>query len=194
VLPNARRVFLIVRGPAPSCAVAGYIPVRGRRGANTVYFAGRVHGRRLEPGVYLVSLSPNRRLDAGAPTDYVRVVSQRRSVPLPEQAQKPSCSDVAGASTTDAIERAVLAGALPKASTSSRPTARVAGAAVEQPTGGENDDGAAGLLPDSGVLGTATDDADEGPFLAIAILGIIAALLLAMFALVTRFLRGSWNP
>ena len=192
LLPKADRLFVIVRGPAPSCGIAGYIPVRGHKGANTVFFAGRVHGRRLEPGVYLLSLSTNRRLDPAAATAYVRVVSRRRSVPLPEQAQKPSCSDVAGASTSDAIERTVLAGAVAKTS-KPRPTASLAGTAAGSPSGDENDDGASGL-PDSGVLGAATDVADEQPFVAIAVLTIVGALLLTMLVLVTRFLRGTWNP
>jgi outer membrane biosynthesis protein TonB len=194
-LPKADRVFLIVRGPAPSCRVAGYIPVRGRKGANTVVFAGRVHGHRLEPGIYLISLSPSRRLAPGAATEYVRVVSPRRSLPLPEQARKPSCNE-AGAFAADPTARILLAEALPQAATS-RPTAKVAGAAVESPTVGkvgENDDGASGLLPDSGVLGAATGDAGEGPFLTIAVLTLVAALLLTMLALVARFLRGTWNP
>jgi hypothetical protein len=168
--------------------------VRGRKGANTVFFSGRVHGRRLEPGVYLLSLSTNRHLDPRAATEYVRVVSRRRSVPLPEHAQKPSCSDVAGASTSDTIERAVLAEAGSKTSKSKpRPTAGLADAAAASPTGDENSDGASGL-PESGVLGAATDDADEQPFVAIAVLTIVGALLLTMLVLVTRFLRGSWNP
>ena len=192
LLPKADRLFVIVRGPAPSCGIAGYIPVRGHKGANTVFFAGRVHGRRLEPGVYLLSLSTNRRLDPAAATEYVRVVSRRRSVPLPERTPKPSCSDVAGASTSDAIERTVLAGAEAKTS-KPRPTASLAGTAAGSPSGDENDDGASGL-PDSGVLGAATDVADEQPFVAIAVLTIVGALLLTMLVLVTRFLRGSWNP
>ena len=192
VLPKADRLFVIVRGPAPSCRIAGYIPVRGHKGANTVFFAGRVHGRRLEPGVYLLSLSTNRRLDPAAATEYVRVVSRRRSVPLPERTPKASCSDVAGASTSDAIERTVLAGAEAKTS-KPRPTASLAGTAAGSPSGDENDDGASGL-PDSGVLGAATDVADEQPFVAIAVLTIVGALLLTMLVLVTRFLRGSWNP
>ncbi len=192
VLPKADRLFVIVRGPAPSCRIAGYIPVRGHKGANTVFFAGRVHGRRLEPGVYLLSLSTNRRLDPAAATEYVRVVSRRRSVPLPERTPKPSCSDVAGASTSDAIERTVLAGAVAKTS-KPRPTASLAGTAAGSPSGDENDDGASGL-PESGVLGAATDVADEQPFVAIAVLTIVGALLLTMLVLVTRFLRGSWNP
>ena len=36
--------------------------------------------------------------------------------------------------------------------------------------------------------------ADEHPFLAAAVLTLVAGLLIAMLALVTRFLRGSWNP
>lgn len=192
VLPKADRLFVIVRGPAPSCRIAGYIPVRGRRGANTVFFAGRVHGRRLEPGVYLLSLSTNRRLDPSGATEYVRVVSRRRSVPLPGRTPKASCSDVAGASTSDAIERTVLAGAVAKTSRP-RPSASLAGTAAGSPSGNENDDGASGL-PESGVLGAATGDASERPFVAIAVLTIVGALLLTMLVLVTRFLRGSWNP
>ena len=44
------------------------------------------------------------------------------------------------------------------------------------------------------MLGAATDVADEQPFVAIAVLTIVGALLLTMLVLVTRFLRGSWNP
>jgi len=187
LLPKAERKFLIVQGPAPSCRVAGYIPVRGRKGVNTVYFAGRVHGRRLEPGVYLISVSPNRKLVRGAAKEYVRVVSPRRSLPLPDEAPKPSCS-AAAALASEQPSRTVLAGAAPD-----EPTAHVAGVATPAPTGEENDDGAAGL-PEAGVLGVSTSDADEKPFLAIAVLTLVAGLLLAMLALVTRFLRGSWNP
>jgi hypothetical protein len=192
VLPKDGRRFLIVRGPAPSCRIAGYIPFRGRKGANAVYFAGRVHGRRLDPGIYLISLSSTRRFSPGAATEYVRVVSPRRSVPLPDQARKPACTNAAGLAT-DETGRSILAETLPNERTS-RPTAGVAGVAVQGPTGDENDDGASGLLPDSGVLGAATGDADEKPFLAIAVVTIVAALLLSMLALVTRFLRGTWNP
>jgi hypothetical protein len=195
VLPKARRLFLIVRGPAPSCRIAGYIPVRGHKGANTVFFAGRVHGHRLARGVYLISLSSNRRLAPAAATEFVRVVSPRRSLPLPDQARKPTCNVAAGAAV-DSTPGILLAEALPKTPTSpkTRPTARLAGAAVESPTGDENDDGASGLPPQPDVLGAAASDAEERPFLAIAVLTIVGALLLAMLALVTRFLRGSWNP
>ncbi len=191
LLPKADRLFLIVRGPAPSCRIAGFIPVRGRKGVNTVFFSGRVHGRRLEPGVYVISLSTNRRLDPAAATEYVRVVSRRSSVPLPDRARKPTC-DAAAAAASSSGPPIVLAEGLPK-TPKPRPTASLAGAAAASPTGDENDDGASDL-PESGVLGAATGDADEGPFVAIAVLTIVGALLLAMLVLVTRFLRGSWNP
>ena len=193
LLPKADRLFVIVRGPAPSCRIAGYIPVRGRKGANTVFFSGRVHGRRLEPGVYLLSLSTNRRLDPAAATEYVRVVSRRRSVPLPERTPKPSCSDVAGASTSDAIERTVLAEAVREdveAATHRKPRRR----------GGRKPDGRRERrrrLGPSGFGRARRSDvrcADEQPFVAIAVLTIVGALLLTMLVLVTRFLRGSWNP
>ena len=191
-LPKAERIFVIVRGPAPSCEIAGYIPVRGRKGSNKVAFAGRVHGRRLDPGVYLLSLSPNRRLVPGAATEYVRVVSPRRSLPVPDSARKPTCTD-ASVSATDTTTSTLLAGAQPPRT---EPTVRPAPAKTPRARDGDEDDDqeAAGFIPDAGVLGVATGDGAAQPFVAIAVLTLIGALLLAMFALVTRFLRGSWNP
>ena len=191
VLPKADRIFLIVRGPAPSCEIAGYIPVRGRKGTNRVYFAGRVHGRRLDPGVYLISLSPNRRLVPGAPTEYVRVVSKRRAQPLPDSARKPSCraATTLAAATTDGIAVAEAAPSPPSPAARPGPARPAA-----QVSGDEEDEGAAGLVPEAGVLGAATGESDEEPFVAVAVLSLVAALLIAMVVLVGRFLRGSWNP
>ena len=157
---------------------AGYIPVRG---ASTVFFAGRVHGRRLGPGIYRISPSPNRRLVYGAPTAFVRVVSPRRSVPVADSAPKPACKTVAPA----AIRKATA-----------RPRARVAGVvASEKPSAEKRDEAAVAALPVAGgVLGEATEEAETELFLAIAMLALVAGLLLAMVALVTKFLRGSWNP
>jgi hypothetical protein len=198
-LPQADRLFLIVRGPAPSCRIAGYIPVRGRKGANRVAFSGRVHGRRLEPGIYLISLSQTRRFTPGAPTEYVRVVSPRRSVPLPDSASKPSCRDAA-LLATDSTARILLAEAVAPPAPSAPPTARPASVqtpatkAAPDRTGDEDDEEASGFVPDAGILGVATGDGAEQPFVAIAVLSLVAVLLLAMLALVTRFFRGSWNP
>ena len=179
--PKAGRAFLVVRGPAPSCRVAGHIPVRGAR---AVFFAGRVHGRRLGPGLYRISPSPSRRFVAGAPTAYVRVVSPRRSVPVAASAPKPACRKAAPAAKP-VVRKATV-----------RSRARVAGVASEKPPPAEKrDEAAAAVLPVAGgVLGEATDEAETEPFLAVAMLALVAGLLLAMVALVTKFLRGSWNP
>ena len=74
------------------------------------------------------------------------------------------------------------------------PTARVARKAAGKPVSDEPENAAADALPVAGVLGEATEVADSEPFLAIAVLALVAGLLLAMVALVAGFLRGSWNP
>ena len=191
---------MIVRGPAPSCRVAGYIPVRGHKGENKVNFSGRVQGRRLEPGIYLISLSPNRSFVPGAATEYVRVLSPRRSVPLPESTRKPSsCGDAGAALPVYTTAWLAFAEAKPQSSAATptvRPTPAQPKTKAAGPTGSKDDEETAGFgfIPDSGVLGAATGDGTGQPFLAVAVLSLVAALLIAMVALVTRFLRGSWNP
>jgi hypothetical protein len=196
-LSRAARLFLIVRGPSPSCRVAGYIPVKGHKGKNTVIFAGRAQGHPLGPGVYLLSLSTTRSFTPGAPSEYVQVVSPRRAVPLPDSASKPACAEVTAAPASFTTTWVSLVRARPQTGTavatsgSKRPTAQIASA--QNDSDGED---AAGLLPslDDGALGGVTSSANEHPLAAIAMLTLIAALLFAMVALVTRFLRGSWNP
>ena len=198
-LPAAGRLFLIVRGPAPSCRVAGVVPLRGRRGANTVYFAGRVHGRRLEPGLYRLSLSTSRRPQPGAPATTVRVVSARRSVPVQRPGLLASCTP-AQAFFDDGTRRFLVAETVGQQR--QRPTASVAGlptVRLQPPKqGGSAADGddelAGGLVPVPGE-----DDGDSAgggieSFAAVLVLLVVASLLFGMVALVTRFLRGSWNP
>jgi hypothetical protein len=152
-----------------------------------------VHGRRLEPGIYLISLSPNRRLLPGAATEYVRVVSPRRSLPLAESARKPSCNEAA-VLAADPTARILLGEAPPPLATVAAAPAPPRPRAQTKPDDEDDGDEASGFMPDAGVLGAATSDAAEQPFVAIAVLTLIAGLLIAMVALVTRFLRGSWNP
>jgi hypothetical protein len=50
---------------SPSCRLAGKYRVRGRKGLNVFRFQGRLHGRRLSPGTYLLighSVRSGRRL------------------------------------------------------------------------------------------------------------------------------------
>jgi hypothetical protein len=49
------RVVFVVRGPAPSCGVAGRFSVRGKRGRNRVGFTGRLGRRTLGPGAYRIT-------------------------------------------------------------------------------------------------------------------------------------------
>jgi hypothetical protein len=53
-------VFFVVRGPAPSCEVAGRFSVRGRRGVNGVRFKGRIGRRTLRPGTYTITARSRR--------------------------------------------------------------------------------------------------------------------------------------
>ena len=53
-----------------------------------------------------------------------------------------------------------------------------------------DDEGVSAAFPDSIATGAGSFE----PLVGIAVLAVVGALLLAMLALVTRFLRGSWNP
>jgi hypothetical protein len=87
VLDRGGRVVFVVFGPAPSCAVAGRFAVLAHRGANSIRFAGRLGGRRLEPGLYKIAPRLHgRALGNGRPALAVRVGSRgaRLLAHLPE--------------------------------------------------------------------------------------------------------------
>jgi len=74
-LSRPGRVLFVVRGPAPSCQVAGRFTVRGERGVNHVRFTGRVGRRELPFGTYRVTARTRR----GRPSRPVLVaVGERR--------------------------------------------------------------------------------------------------------------------
>jgi hypothetical protein len=54
-LTRPGRVLFVVRGPAPSCRVAGRFSLRGERGVNHVRLTGRVGRRELPLGTYRVT-------------------------------------------------------------------------------------------------------------------------------------------
>ena len=202
--PSAQRLFLIVRGPAPSCQIAGVIPYRAHRGVNTVYFAGRVQGRRLEPGIYGLSLSSTREPQPGAPATPVSVVSPRRSIPLQRQGTFASCAagPTTFGATDDSTSSSILLAASGEGQTGS-PTASVAG--VQFPTitlevpkpGGIPDasgEEAGGLLPGSVDGGDVAGNSILGSFATGLVFALLAGLIVGMVVLVSRFLRGNWNP
>ena len=195
MLTKAQRLFLVVRGPVPSCEVAGVIPVRARRGVNKLTFAGRVGGRALRPGKYLLSLSTTREPVATAPSTLVRVVSKRRSVPAKPGAEKPRCK-AAPASTTG-VFYPLLSGVATLSGSTGAETSRADAVSAVPPAKSDLTD----LQED--VLGIATPGARLEPgsaadrlgsLVAILVLTLIGAVLLTTVALVARFLRGSWNP
>lgn len=198
-LPAARRLYLVVRGPYPSCRAVGAIPVRGRAGENTVRFAGRIGSRRLDPGVYVLTLAPTRTAPPGPASEAVRV-SPRRTVPLPER-REPACD----AATAASMRRFLRLLGTPE------PTGgALAAAATALSRRGENETPRAPLLPPSvpevaGEVRLADEpappalaDGDGRSALesvaAIVVLAGVGFLLVTMLTLVTRFLRGSWDP
>lgn len=75
-LSRPGRVLFVVRGPAPSCQVAGRFTVRGDRGANHVRFTGKVGRRELPFGTYRVTAKTR----GGRPSGPVLVaVGERRA-------------------------------------------------------------------------------------------------------------------
>jgi hypothetical protein len=56
VLPRAGRVVLTVNQVSPACVGVGHLSFSGRAGLNRIRFAGVVHGRRLTPGTYRISI------------------------------------------------------------------------------------------------------------------------------------------
>jgi hypothetical protein len=198
-LPEAKRVFLIVRGPSPSCEIVGVIPFRGRKGENAASFAGRVRGRALDRGVYLITISPERRLPANAPTEYVRVASPRRTVPLPEGAREPKCTAPGALATAPARRflanerRAALSPSSARPSVPAaplRPPLSPTTASLDQ---GGRDDGILDGIPLPPAIGTAPDTTGEA-IATILVVAFAGFLLLAMLGLVARFMRGTWNP
>lgn len=195
-LPVAGRLYLVVRGPYPSCRAVGTIPVRGRAGKNTVRFAGRIGSRPLDPGVYVLTLAATRTAPAGPGSEAVRVVSPHRTVPLPER-REPAC---------DAATAASMRRFLRLLDETARTDAALLGAARQ----GRTDTPRAPLLPPSvsEVAGEVTLADEPAPpaladgdgrsalesVAAVLVVAGVGFLLVMMLTLVTRFIRGSWDP
>lgn len=194
MVPKAQRVFLIVRGPAPSCRIVGVVPFRARKGENSLDFAGRVRGRLLERGVYLLTISSTRRLRDGAPTEYARVASPRRTVPLPDNARKPTCSTeqtLAADSTARFLgsEPATTAQAQAGPTAPLRPPLQVG-----RPGTPDESDDPFGPIPSPGEIGTAARESAGEALATITVLIVVGLLFVAMLGFAARFMRGTWNP
>jgi hypothetical protein len=183
------RVFLVIRGPLPSCEVAVQT-VRGRRGTNTLDFRGRVKRRQLRPGVYVLSISRVPRPVAGTPTVVVRVVSKRRVVALKGIVRDAACATATSVDLLRVLRPEAFAGtSFPKPTSPPATPAKASPLATASPTLGDDQDNVLGVaiqrLP---VLG------GGGPIGLLVALLFVALLGASIITLVTRFLRGSWNP
>jgi hypothetical protein len=190
-LSKAQRLFLIVRGPAPSCQVVGVIPVRGHRGVNKLTFAGRAEGRNLRPGSYILSLSTVRQPLPNAPATLVQVVSKRRSIPARPGAERPTCTDAQAAAPLFRLLRHEGKAAGPTAA----PTGRKGGLVTSlPPANSDQQHDVLGVATPSGGFdsGSSTDILQS--LITIAVLTLVGAILLTTVGLVTRFFRGTWNP
>jgi hypothetical protein len=182
-------MFVVVRGPLPSCRVVGTMPLRARAGRNTFDFRGRVRNHALEPGDYLVTISPVRRPRPDDPVTAVRVVSQRRSVPLDVSVAKTACTE-RPLSRFVALVTGAEAGSPPGGFGADR--MRGSTFLPPLPPGGDDEPQPLGAAPFSPLPGGDTELFDS--FAAFAVLAIVGALLGLLVTLVARFLAGDWNP
>ena len=183
----AGRVFVVVRGPLPSCRVLGSVPLRARSGANTFDFAGRLRGETLPPGDYLVNVSTSRLPEPDDVVAAVRVVSERRVVPLRKSVAETACVE----QPLSRFIATVLGSGGPTAGGGGFD--RAGGSVFLPPLPPFDDGGLKGLgaLPplDSGAGG----DEESYSFVVFAILTILGGFLGALVTLVARSLGGGWN-
>jgi hypothetical protein len=192
-LTRAQELFLIVRGPVPSCQVVGVIPVRGHRGVNKLTFAGRAEGRNLRPGSYLLSLSTVRQPLAAGPTTLVQVVSKRRSVPAKAGAEKPTCAD-AQTSATGPFFRLLRREGTAAGPAEAR-TGRNGGLVTSvTPAYSDRQHDVLGVATPNGGLDSGSSAGSLQALVTLGILTLIGAILATTVALVTRFFHGTWNP
>jgi hypothetical protein len=186
------RVVFVVRGPAPSCGVAGRFSVRGRRGTNRVGFTGRLRGRTLGPGAYRITA----RTRAGTASRPVVVLIE------PTRAARAFACGVSPGRSSD-----LFASLVADFTSAEGGSARTALAASVGSSDGATD-GRAEEKADTGVLPAVRDGLSKipealpelqtpGSSSPSAIVGVGVLVLLALSALglllyVIRFLRRSY--
>ena len=164
---------------APDCRTVGRFRVKGHAGQNRVPFRGRIKGRALRPGTYVIRARtlPARR----ALTETKLVIFKRR--PLPAELAAAQASNTCGSSGDTSSSSTLGSGAEPGASDPGK---------LQVKRGG-NESGPIRLRPIKnpvGVLGVsftrAADAVKEVPPLLFVLLGIAIGLLAAA-ALPLRF-------
>jgi hypothetical protein len=188
-LRRAGEVLLVVRSADGACEVMGRRRVAGVTGLNRVRFIGRVHGRPLAPGRYLIDVvvvrgkshkrvgrvaveivRPGRRLtkaQRGAPVE-VACAASASSPSLPAAAVDPRAGGGRGAAgDTEKAGGGSSRGSVLRAIF--KPPS------IPSPLGGG--EGGGGLA-----------------WLGLIIYLVLLGAFLTMLLYVARFLRGAWNP
>jgi hypothetical protein len=185
-LGRRAKVELVVRGPSPSCAVAGKQLVRGHRGLNRVHFSGRLRGHRLAPGVYTIAVVAVRggaRRRVG--TIGIEIVSPQRRLSTAERSASVGafCASRPSASLASLV--------LPLGGTA-RGGLATGSARDRKP----RDTGVLGaeILPRISLPHASLPNGRLGTVLAATIFGLIGLAAATLLVYVTRFLRGTWNP
>src|SRR6476646_1019184 len=181
-------VLLVVRSAAGSCEVLGRKRVSGSKGLNRVRFNGRVHGRPLAPGRYVIDVvvvrgKSHKRVGRVA-VEIVRpgrhLTKAQRGAPV-----EFACADSA---TSHFLPAAVL-------------DARTGGGAGSSASGHASKAGRGfrsavlGVFKPPEIPGLVGSDENGVPaWLGLGVYIVLVAAFLMMLLYVARFLRGSWNP
>jgi hypothetical protein len=172
---------IVVGGPIPACTQAGRFAVRGRRGINQIRFFGRIRGRELAEGVYVLTIrprsGPQRRVAVSVAEDGARALS-----PTESSAAVDVCTTAPALAVARTTRSLAVADDVPAAQQAATPAPRPAS---KPPV--EEEDPFSVVLPE---LGSVTPDASLLPTaLEIAALAILALSALGVVFYLIRFLR-----
>ncbi len=182
-LSRAAKLILVVRGPGPSCAIAGRVAFRGREGVNRFRFNGRIAGRPLEPGTYQLTLRPRaRKTKLGRAVVTIVAPGATATTRIPPQCTTPQPAPeafVSGAGTFEGRAAGDPGSTDPQAA----PTAQITGDEFsdrEQPP--------LAVLPGLQFI----DEPHELPIvLGLAVLALLLVSLVGILVEVVRHLRSS---
>jgi hypothetical protein len=186
-LKRAGAVLLVVRSAHGACEVIGRRRVAGVRGLNRVRFTGRVHGRPLAPGRYVIDVV------------VVRGKSHKRVGRVAVEIVRPG-RHLTKAQRGAPVEFACAASAtshfLPAAVLDARTGGGAGSSASGHPSkaGGGFRSAVLGVFKPPKIPGLAGSEDGGLAWLGLGIYIVLVAALLTMLLYVSRFLRGSWNP
>jgi hypothetical protein len=184
-LSRPGRVELVVIGPSPSCDVAGRKRVHGKAGVNRVRFSGRIHGQPLAPGKYVIDVVTvrhgTRRRIGRIAVEVVRPGS--RLSPREQSAPVTAMCGAPGSAAGGPSLPAITIGA-------TRPPSFGVAGATAQRTAPKKSSGP-GILRPPRLLPFGGGGGSRASWV---VLGLTAALALAIAVYVLRNMRGPGEP